>query len=82
VARTLKLCEGWDWIDKYPKFAEFVEPDNRVRWELKDVMGRLISAMTLEWMGDVSLVAVATDTREDGLFSLKPSNVDIPRQNA
>ncbi|MGE8674228.1 tyrosine-type recombinase/integrase [Achromobacter kerstersii] len=82
LRRMLKLCEDWDWIDKCPKFSEFVEPDNRVRWEPPSVIGRLISAMTLEWMRDVSLVAVATGMREDELLSLRPSNVDMPQRNA
>nr|WP_299450471.1 site-specific integrase [uncultured Pigmentiphaga sp.] len=77
MRRLLKLCKEWKWIPECPVFKEFKEPDVRVRWEPPEVIQRLIEAMTLEWMRDVSLVAVASGMREDELLSLEPCHVNL-----
>ncbi|OZI62154.1 tyrosine-type recombinase/integrase [Bordetella genomosp. 11] len=82
IQRTLHLAAEWGWLTKAPKLSKFEEPDKRVRWEPPAVIARLIGAMTLEWMRDVSLVAVATGMREDELLSLQPRHVDLPQANA
>lgn len=82
IQRILSLADEWGWITKAPKFSKFEEPSKRVRWEPQPVIARLIGAMTLQWMRDVSLVAVATGMREDELLSLQPCHVDLQQCNA
>jgi integrase len=82
IERILHLAVEWEWLAKAPKLSKFKEPDKRVRWEPPAIIGPLISGMTLEWMRDLSLVAVATGMREDELPSLEPSYVDLPQANA
>nr|WP_249279166.1 site-specific integrase [Bordetella genomosp. 5] len=82
IKRILNLCVEWDWIDKVPKLHSFDEPDVRVRWEPPEVIMGLIKAMRLEWMRDAAIVAAATGMRESELFSLLPSQVDLPQRNA
>jgi hypothetical protein len=68
--RILNLAQEWGWIARAPKISKFEEPRKRVRWEPALVIAALIDAMTLQWLRDVSLVAVATEMREDALLSL------------
>jgi integrase len=82
VQRILLLAVEWGWLSKAPKFSKFAEPDKRVRWEPHPVIGAVIDAVTLEWLRDVMLVAVATGMREDELLSLEPKHVDLERSNA
>ena len=82
IKRIMHLAGDWGWISKVPKLSKFKEPDKRVRWEARPVIQQLIDAMTIEWMRDVSLVAVATGMREDELLSLEPRHVDLANCNA
>lgn len=82
IKRILNLAHAWGWIDRVPKLSRFDEPDKRVRWEPPSVIAKVLEALTLEWMRDICLVAVATGMREDELRSLEPSHVDLPRGNA
>ena len=65
-----------------PKLSRFEEPDKRVRWAPPAVIPKLTHSITLDWMRDICLVAVATGMREDELHSMEPSRVDLPRGNA
>jgi integrase len=82
IQRIFNLADEWGWIAKAPKFSKFEEPGKRVRWEPQPVIAKLIGSLTLEWMRDVSLVAVATGMREDELLSLEPGHVDLRQCNA
>jgi integrase len=82
IKRILNVASTAGWLDKVPKFERFEEPSKRVRWEPQEVIHKLISALSLEWMRDVCLVAVATGMREDELLSLQPCHVDLARGNA
>ncbi len=82
IRRIFSLAVEWGWLTKAPKISKFEEPDKRVRWETQPVIAALIDALTLEWMRDLSLVAVATGMRADELLSLEPRHVDLEQCNA
>lgn len=82
IQRIMHLAAEWGWLSKAPKLSKFQEPDKRVRFEPRPVIKALIDALTLEWMRDVALVAVATGMREDELLSLEPRHVDLANRNA
>lgn len=82
IRRILNLAADADWIIKTPKLSKLEEPSVRVRWEPQPVIAQLIRAMTLTWMQDVSLFAVATGMRETEILSLSPARVDMEQRNA
>ncbi len=82
IRRILSLAEGAEWIVKAPKLTKAQEPAVRVRWEPQGVINSLINAMTLQWMRDVSIIAVSTGMREAEILSLSKARVDIARCNA
>ncbi|MGB3291103.1 MAG: site-specific integrase [Burkholderiaceae bacterium] len=82
IRRLLNLCVGWGWLENAPNLPIYFEPEVRVRWEPPEVIAKLIRAMTLPWMRDAALVAVSTGMREGELFSLAPSQIDLPQCNA
>ncbi len=71
-----------DWLVKAPKLIKLDEPAVRIRWEPQETITKLISAMTLAWMRDVSLFAVATGMRESEILSLTRDRIDMGRCNA
>lgn len=82
MRRILSLCGEWGWISKVPKLTAYEEPETRVRWETKPVVVRLIRSMTVRWMQELSLFAVATGMRQSEITSLTWSQVDMVRQHA
>ncbi|CAM3940673.1 hypothetical protein [Bordetella bronchialis] len=52
-----------------PKLTTYEEPETRVRWEPKQVIVRLIR-MTVRWMQELSLFAVATGMRQSEITTL------------
>lgn len=82
IKRILHLAAEWGWIPRAPKLSKFEEPDKRVRWEAPATVVAMIEAMSLEWMRDISIMAVATGMREDELRSLELSHVDLRQCNA
>ena len=77
IKRILNLAAGRDWLSKVPKLERFEEPSKRVRWEPRPVIQSLIRAISIPWMQDVALVAVATGMREDELLGLLPADVNL-----
>lgn len=82
IKRMLYLCAEWGWLHKVPKLPKYQEPDIRVRWEPPAVITRLVGALTLEWMRDAAIVAVATGMREDEILSMQPSQVNLAQRTA
>jgi len=82
MRRILNLASEWEWISRVPKIARFEEPSERVRWEPRPVILAFAQALSLEWMRDLCLAAVATGMREDELLSLEPKHIDLPQSNA
>lgn len=82
MGRILSLCSEWGWIRKAPKLTIHEEPETRVRWEPRPVIVRLIKAMTVRWMQELSLFAVATGMRQSEITSLTWAQVDMAKQHA
>ncbi len=82
MRRILNLAANADWLIKAPKLAKLEEPAVRIRWEPQETIAKLISAMTLDWMRDVSLFAVATGMRETEILTLTRDRIDMKRSNA
>lgn len=82
IKHMLYLSMEWGWLDKVPKLPRYQEPDIRVRWEPPAVITRLVGALTLEWMRDAAIVAVATGMREDEILSMQPSQVNLDQHTA
>lgn len=81
IKRILRLCVDWEWIARAPKLPKYHEPDVRVRWEPPAVIEKLITSMSLQWMRDAALLAVATGMRESEVFSLTRSQVDLQQRS-
>jgi len=77
IRRMLNIAVELDWLDKCPKLPRYEEPDIRVRWEPPHRIIALIEAMSLPWMQDAAIVAVASGMREDELFSVQPLTVNL-----
>jgi integrase len=82
MARILSLCEEWGWISKAPKLTLQEEPETRVRWEPKHVIVKLIKAMSVSWMQELSLFAVSTGMRQSEITTLTWSQVDMAKSHA
>lgn len=82
IRRILSLASEADWIVKAPKLNNLNEPAVRIRWEPQPVIRKLIDAITLDWMRDVSLFAVATGMRESEILSLTPARIDMAQCHA
>lgn len=82
MRRILNLATDADWLVKAPKLTKFEEPAVRVRWESQAVITKLINAMSLSWMRDVSIFAVATGMRETEILSLTRDRIDMDQCHA
>ncbi len=82
IGRILSLCEEWEWVNKPPKLARFEEPDVRVRWEPRETIAALIDALSMDWMREVVLFAVATGMRANEILSLTWPQVDRAKRSA
>src|SRR5690606_27406238 len=69
-------------LDKPPKLPQSAEPGVRIRWEPPQVLAAVIQGITLPWLRDAAVVAVATGMRESELFGLTPSSVNLAGRSA
>ena len=76
--RTLLNC----CLDKPPKLTQYAEPRVRIRWEPPQVIARVIEGISLPWLRDAAVVAVATGMRESELFGLTPASVNLQGRSA
>lgn len=82
IRKLLNVCVASGWLDKTPKLPQYTEPRVRIRWESPEVISKIISNISLPWLRDAAIVAVATGMRESELFSLEMSEVNIERRAA
>lgn len=82
IRAMLNSCAAAGWLDKPPKLTQFTEPRVRVRWEPPHVIARIIQGITLPWLKDAAVVAVATGMRESELFGLTHSSINIANRTA
>lgn len=54
----------------------------RIRWEPPQIIARIIESITLPWLQDAAVVAVATGMRESELFGLTPGSVNLAGRSA
>lgn len=82
IRTLLSSCVAAGWLDKAPKLIQYAEPRVRIRWEPPQVIARIIQGITLPWLRDAAVVAVATGMRESELFGLTPGSVNIAGRHA
>lgn len=82
IRKMLNVCAKAGWLDKTPKLPQYTEPRVRVRWEPPQVISSIINHISLPWLRDAAIVAVATGMRESELFGLQPSGTSIERRSA
>lgn len=72
----------WEWIDRAPKLATAKEPDGRIRWITREEARRLLAAIDLDWMRDVTAFGFATGLRQSNIIELEWSQVDLQARRA
>lgn len=82
IRRMMNVCAKAGWLKGVPDLPQFTEPRVRIRWETPDVITNIINNITLPWLRDAAIVAVATGMRESELFGLQPSSINVERRAA
>lgn len=82
IRRMMNLCVDWRWIDYPPKLRRQSEPRVRVRWITPLQARNVIDALTMQWMKDISIFALATGMRAGEILSLPWAQVNIQQRVA
>ncbi|MFD1806159.1 tyrosine-type recombinase/integrase [Pasteurella oralis] len=77
IMRVLSLAREAGWIDSLPFVPKNKEPKVRVRWITKEEAARLIENLSVEWMKEVCLFALATGARMTEILSLTWDKIDF-----
>lgn len=77
-----RALHEWDWIDKVPRLSDLPGKPRRIRWITKEEARRLIEAIRVDWMRDVTILGFATGLRRANLLNLEWSQVDLVNRRA
>lgn len=75
-------ADMWEWIGRAPKLKDSQEGATRIRWITQAEAQRLLNAITLQWLRDVTLFGFATGLRQANILELEWSRVDLVRRRA
>ncbi|TFL14170.1 site-specific integrase [Pusillimonas caeni] len=81
IRKMLNVCVEAEWLEKAPKLPQYVEPRVRIRWEPPHIIAKIIGNISLDWLRDAAIVAVATGMRESELFGMPPSGVNVEHRS-
>jgi integrase len=75
-------AQEWEWIERAPKLSTAKEPTGRIRWITRDEARRLLTAIDLDWMRDVTAFGFATGLRQSNIVEWEWSQVDLKARRA
>jgi integrase len=83
IRNMLNLAQGeWEWIDRVPKLSDAPEPIRRVRWITQEEAQRLILAIRMDWLKEITRFGFATGLRRANILGLEWSQVDLVNRRA
>ncbi|MFC3340043.1 tyrosine-type recombinase/integrase [Paracandidimonas soli] len=82
IRTMLNMCAAWGWIARAPQLPALPEPKRRVRWIPRGEAAKLIQTVPQEWLRDACILGFATGMREDEIYGLEWSHVNLPARTA
>lgn len=82
IRGMLNAAVRWEWLDRAPVLRAAKESNKRIRWITKEEAQRLLREISRDWMRDIAAFGFATGLRQDNIFGLEWSQIDLVARRA